>query len=53
MTNGEYELVFQLMPGMCLVLDTKFNILAQNADHAKATLSKSQEVIGRGLFENV
>jgi PAS domain-containing protein len=47
----DYRQVFNLMPGMCLVLDPSFRILAQNSEHAKATLSVARDVIGRGLFE--
>ena len=47
----DFKLVFDCMPGMCLVLDPSFNILAQNVDHARATLSIAQNVIGRNLFE--
>jgi PAS domain-containing protein len=47
----DYKLIFNLMPGMCLVLDTAFNILAQNADHAAATLSIAKDVVGRNLFD--
>ncbi len=47
----DYKLVFDHMPGMCLVLDPAFVIVAQNAEHAKMTLSINKPVIGRGLFE--
>ncbi len=47
----DFKLVFDLMPGMCLVLDPAFNILAQNADHAKATLTTPEQTIGRFLFD--
>jgi PAS domain-containing protein len=47
----DYKLIFNLMPGMCLILDTAFNVLAQNEDHAKATLSVAKNVVGRNLFE--
>ena len=43
----DFELVFQLLPGMCLVLDPAFTILAQNAEHARATLSEGKNVVGR------
>lgn len=36
---------------MCLILDTSFYIVAQNAEHARATLTTSKNVIGRWLFE--
>jgi hypothetical protein len=44
-------LVFNAMPGMCLILDAAFNILAQNDDHAIATLSISKNVVERSLFD--
>jgi hypothetical protein len=47
----DYKLIFQAMPGMCLILDAAFNILAQNEDHARATLSIAKNVVGRNLFE--
>ena len=50
-TELDYKLVFDLMPGMCLVLDPSFRIVAQNADHAYATLSVGKNVVGKGLFE--
>ncbi len=47
----DYKLVFDLMPGLCLVVDTAFNILAQNAEHARASLSTDKNVVGRYLFD--
>ena len=47
----DYKLIFNVMPGMCLILDAAFNILAQNDDHAKATLSIAKNVVGRNLFD--
>ena len=47
----DYKLIFQAMPGMCLILDAAFNILAQNDDHARATLSIAKNVVGRNLFD--
>jgi len=46
----DYELVFKLMPGMTLILDAKFTILAQNDEHARATLSIAKNVVGQNLF---
>jgi PAS domain-containing protein len=46
----DFELVFHLLPGMCLVLDTAFTILAQNDEHARATLSAGKNVVGQKLF---
>ena len=47
----DFELVFHLLPGMTLVLDPAFTILAQNAEHARATLSIAKDVVGKMLFE--
>jgi PAS domain-containing protein len=46
----DFELVFSLTPGMCLVLDPGFTIVAQNEEHARATLSIAKDVVGRNLF---
>src|SRR6266446_1005414 len=46
----DFELIFNLTPGMCLVLDPGFTILAQNSEHAQATLSIARDVVGRNLF---
>ena len=47
----DYKLIFRLMPGMCVILDASFNIVAQNEEHAEATLTTDVDVIGRWLFE--
>ena len=47
----DYELVFNLMPGMCLILDPDCTIVAQNFEHAMATLSVTKDVVGKTLFE--
>ena len=46
----DFELVFHLLPGMCLVLDPAFTILAQNEEHARATLTVDRNVVGQNLF---
>jgi PAS domain-containing protein len=46
----DFELVFHMLPGMTLVLDPSFVILAQNAEHARATLSEGKNVVGQNLF---
>jgi PAS domain-containing protein len=47
----DFRLIFDLTPGMCLILDPSFNIIAQNEEHARATLTTSKNVVGRWLFE--
>jgi len=47
----DFRLIFDRTPGMCLILDTSFNIIAQNEEHARATLTTNKKVVGRWLFE--
>jgi PAS domain-containing protein len=47
----DFELVFNAMPGMCLVLDPALTILAQNDEHARMTLSADRKVVGQKLFD--
>ena len=47
----DFRLIFDRTPGMCLILDTSFNIVAQNEEHARATLTTNKKVVGRWLFE--
>lgn len=43
----DFELVFAKMPGLCLVLDPGFVIVAQNEEHARATKTA---VVGQMVF---
>ena len=43
----DYELVFNKMPGLCLILDPSFVIVAQNEEHARATQTS---VVGQMVF---
>jgi hypothetical protein len=43
----DFELVFHKMPGLCLVLDPAFTIIAQNEEHARATRAS---VVGQMVF---
>ena len=49
--SDEYERLMAEGPGMCLVLDSSFNILAQNDAHCRATMTRREDTIGRLLFE--
>ena len=42
--------MFNFLPGLCLVLDPAFTILAQNAEHTRATLSEGRNLVGQNLF---
>jgi len=43
----DYELVFQQMPGLCLILDPAFTIVAQNEQHVRIT---ETQAVGQNLF---
>lgn len=43
----DFERVFQKMPGLCLVLDPGFTIVAQNEEHARGT---GVDVVGEIVF---
>lgn len=43
----DFELVFHKMPGLCLVLDARFVIVAQNEEHARATRASA---VGQMVF---
>ena len=47
----DFAAIFDSIPGRYLVLDSRFTIVAQNRAHAAATLTRSEETIGRALFE--
>lgn len=49
-TRPDFEQVFNLMPGMCLVLDPAFIIVAQNGEHARATESAGRKIVGQHVF---
>lgn len=47
----DFEAIFARTPGLCLVLDPGFIILAQNDAHCRATNTRRENTIGRLLFE--
>jgi PAS domain-containing protein len=48
---SDFMAIFEKAPGLCLVMDASFVILAQNDAHASATMTKRSETVGRLLFE--
>jgi PAS domain-containing protein len=46
----DFEQVFNAMPGLCLVLDPAFTIVAQNDEHARATLTEGGRIVGQHVF---
>ena len=51
LSDRELEQVFDALPALCLVLDPAFKIVAQNQAHARATMTKPENTVGRLLFE--
>ncbi len=45
-----FESVFNAMPGLCLVLDPAFIIVAQNYEHARATQTEGGRIVGQHVF---
>ncbi len=50
---ADYQALFQAAPGLYLILlpDEKFTIAAVNEAYARATKTKQEEILGRGIFE--
>jgi PAS domain-containing protein len=48
---ADFESIFEKMPGLTLILDPAFKIVAQNDAHARATLTNRQETLGRFVFD--
>ncbi|MFZ2031579.1 MAG: ATP-binding protein [Vitreimonas sp.] len=49
--NVDFEALFEAAPGIYLVLDAEFNMVAANTARLNATMTTREEVIGRNLFE--
>ncbi len=45
-----FEQVFNAMPGLCLVLDPAFIIVAQNEEHARETQTEGGRILGQHVF---
>jgi len=46
----DFAQVFAKMPGLCLILDPAFTIIAQNEEHARATQTEGGKIIGQHVF---
>ena len=46
----DFEQVFQNMPGLCLVLNPAFIIVAQNDEHARLTYTEGGSIVGQHVF---
>ena len=51
LTPDDFKNIFERMAGLCLVLDPSLRIVAQNDAHARATMTRREETLGKFLFE--
>lgn len=49
--NSNFRAIFESCPGLFLILDPAFNIVAVSDAYARATLTKRSEIVGRNIFE--
>lgn len=47
----DFKAVFDSLPGMYLLLDPEFRIVAVGNAYARATMTKRDEILGRSMFE--
>ena len=47
----DFRALFEGAPGLCLVLDASFRIVAASDAYLAATRTKREEILGRGMFD--
>ena len=50
-TEPDFKALFQFSPGLYLVLSPSLQIVAVSDAYLRATMTKRENIIGRGLFE--
>lgn len=50
MSNPDFRLIFESTPGLYLVLDPDFTIVAVSDAYARATITERDAIVGRGIF---
>jgi signal transduction histidine kinase len=50
-TNPDFQAIFENLPGLYLILDPRLQIIAVSKPYLKATLTKKENMIGKGIFE--
>jgi signal transduction histidine kinase/ActR/RegA family two-component response regulator len=51
MSGPDFQMVFQAVPGLYLILDPDLTIVAVSDAYAAATMTQRAEIVGRGLFD--
>ena len=49
--NPDFQALFDAAPGIYLVLDANFNMVAANEARLKATMTTREQIVGRYLFD--
>ena len=49
--SSDFRQLFEAVPDPCLVLDTNLRIVSVNQAYLNATMTKREEILGRGIFE--
>src|SRR2546421_485882 len=47
----DFKLLFESVPGLYLVLDPRYVIVAVSDDYLEATMTERDQILGRGIFE--
>lgn len=47
----DHEALFEALPGLFLILDTELRIVAVTNAYAAATMTRREEILGRGIFD--
>ena len=47
---SDFQLLFEAIPGLYLVLSPEFNIVAASNAYLRATMTKREEILGRSIF---
>ena len=50
MSDPEFRLIFESVPGRYLVLDNDFTIVAVSDAYARATMTERDSIVGKGIF---
>jgi PAS domain-containing protein len=47
----DFQVLLEAVPGLYLVLDPELRIVAVSNEYLEATMTKREEILGRGIFE--
>src|SRR4051794_30499324 len=47
----DFRAIFEVAPALLLVVDPELRIVAVSDDYLEATMTRREEIIGRGIFE--